>query len=408
MSTLTCFEYSILRVGQGEFQLRHFQELARLNERHGNSWFTMLDRGVRFTSYVGVIQLPGLLLEILPKTDRAAPNEKRWRRALLEMLRRSGQLPVAAPTVAALAERPLALLELYIRLFIEQCDILLRHGLSKRYRAKTSNGLALKGQLLFAQQLKHNLVHQEHFYTRHQEYDQEHHLHSFLRMALGLAVKVAQGPGLVCRAQALLLHWPEVPPIAVPASRPVLSRQMERYGPALDLALLLLRHLSPDLAKGETQAAALLFDMNRLFEQYVAQQLRSAVAADSSTTVQVQNRAVFWDDLTVRPDLIIKLAEPNGVFILDTKWKVPDNERPAASDLQQLYAYCHLWGAKHAMLLYPNSDGQREGRRATYGASQWLPTTHLEGHCCFLNIIKPDGSLNTNCGTDLLALIEKL
>jgi 5-methylcytosine-specific restriction endonuclease McrBC regulatory subunit McrC len=124
--------------------------------------------------------------------------------------------------------------------------------------------------------------------------------------------------------------------------------------------------------------------------------------------VQVQNRAVFWDDMTIRPDLVVTLAKPNRVFILDTKWKVPYNERPAASDLQQLYAYCHLWRAEHAFLLYPDADGQREGHRATYGSSQWLPNTQLEAHCCFLTIIKPDGSLNTSWSTNLLALIKRL
>jgi 5-methylcytosine-specific restriction enzyme subunit McrC len=408
MNTLTCFEHTTVRVGQGHFSAPHFRALARLNERYGNAWFTLLDQGVRFHSYVGVIQLPGLLLEILPKTDKVGPpNATRWRQVLLQMLRVSGQLPMAAPTIAALAQRPLALLEVYIRLFVEQAETLLRQGLVKQYRVTEGNKRALKGRLLFSQQLTHNLVHQERFYTQHQVYDQENELNSLLAMGLRVASQVTRVASLAARIHALLLHWPEVKEVPIPLIRPQLMRKTERYGPALDLALLLLRHLSPDLSKGEKEAAALLFDMNRLFEVYVARQLRVA-AADSGAEVHIQNREIFWNDTSIRPDLVVQFHNPTRRIILDTKWKLPGQGSPSAADLQQVYAYCHIWKAAHGLLLYPNPDNSSLNSCADYSSSGWAPTAPIRAHLHFLEVITSKGSLNKMLGKSLLEHLRSL
>ena len=72
-------------------------ELAKLyefNDRNDNQYFTGIRDGIKFANYVGVIQVGGLTIEILPKADKKrslnsieykAESEK-WRNALLSML----------------------------------------------------------------------------------------------------------------------------------------------------------------------------------------------------------------------------------------------------------------------------------------------------------------------------------
>jgi 5-methylcytosine-specific restriction endonuclease McrBC regulatory subunit McrC len=91
---------------------------------------------------------------------------------------------------------------------------------------------------------------------------------ALLRQALQVAAEVSQPAQLAARARSILGQWPEMPSVPVPVEKPVLVHITARYGPALELPLLLLWHHSPAPQAGRTAAVALLFDMNRLFEAY--------------------------------------------------------------------------------------------------------------------------------------------
>ena len=409
--TIVAYEHKLLRVGSQGLRETHLVALARLQQRHGASWFTVLRQGLKLSSYVGIVQVPGLTLEILPKTDdpsrpATAPGAPAyWRQVLLRLLRATYGLPVAVPGAAALSQARQPMLDLFVAALLAQAEILLRQGLKKQYRATEANRTALRGRLLFGQQLRHNLVHAERFYTRAQTYDAAHSLNALLRQALQVAVEVAQAPALAARARSVLAHWPEVPSVPVPAAVPTLTPATARYQPALELALLLLRHHSPALQAGRIEALALLFDMNRLFEEYVARQLRRAAPA---LGCQVQAQAVrsLWHDVLVRPDLVLTLPDQR-LIILDTKWKLPATHRPAAADLQQLFAYCHLWHASHGLLLYPNpAAGPRPSVQQPYASGQLERAVH--GHVLFADILQPDGQLNPAFGTGLLTQLLAL
>ena len=86
------FEHQYLRVGeevQGvRFTPAHFEALARHADIGEGKYFTVLHQGIRFSSYVGVLQAGTLTIEILPKASR--PGQQYygiWQQALLEMLK---------------------------------------------------------------------------------------------------------------------------------------------------------------------------------------------------------------------------------------------------------------------------------------------------------------------------------
>lgn len=398
---LVAYEYQRVRVSSDQQR-----QLLQLQARHQASWYTAGHQSIQLSSYVGIVQLPGLTLEILPKADdpgRTADTTVRWRQVLLQMLQQVYELPVAVPSAAQLANAPHAMLDLFIAAFVKAAEALLQQGLVKRYRTTEGNRTALKGQLLFAQQLRVNLVHGERFYTRSQVYDVFHPLNSLLRMALVVAANVAHGTALAARTRTLLLYWPELPAVAVPPGMPVLGRKTGPYRSAIELALLLLKQHSPDLRGGSTEAIALLFDMNRLFEVYVAKTLRKA--AGKQAQVKEQKKRAFWGSVKIRPDIVVSIGDRN--FVLDTKWKVPKNNRPAAADLQQLYAYCHLWNAQQGLLLYPNADGNKIHHAQDYQASKLMPGLQINGHTYFAGILSEKG-INSKFGFDLFQYLTSL
>lgn len=71
------FEYQKLRYDDsGIFRKHHFDAMVKFNELHQNKYFTIIHKGIRFGSYVGVIQISGLTIEILPKADNNENADK--------------------------------------------------------------------------------------------------------------------------------------------------------------------------------------------------------------------------------------------------------------------------------------------------------------------------------------------
>jgi 5-methylcytosine-specific restriction enzyme subunit McrC len=404
--TLLAYEHQTLRIGPtAGLREAHLTALLALQDRHAARWFIPLRQGIKLTSYVGVIQIPGLTLEILPKLDdphrvRAAETSPaHWQAVLLRLLRATYQLPVTVPSGAALAQARHSMLELFIIAFLTQTETLLRQGLRKQYRPVEANRQVLRGRLLFAQQLRHNLVHAEQFYSRAQTYDATHALNALLRQALHVATTAATSEPVLTRARCMFAQWPDMLPVPVPAEMPMLTHATARYGAALKLAMLLLQQYSPALQTGQTAAVALLFDMNRLFESYVAQQLRRA-APFLNCQVATQASQPLWHDVAVRPDIVVTL--PGGsTVVLDTKWKVPTSQRPTAADLQQLFAYCHLWGAAHGLLVYPNPSAEL-GLLLQQPYAPGRLASVIHGHVLFVDILLPNGKLNVRFGRQLL------
>lgn len=425
---IVAFEHQFLAYSAIEnWRESHALALEQLQARHkaGGSWFTLERKGIRFTEYVGVVQIPGLNMEILPKADDPNKSAKptateqtnlqdRWRNVLLGMLRQVLSLPLTTPSAANLSAAPHRMLDIFLAAFVQQAEAVFRIGLVKQYHAAEGNRSALKGQLLFSQHLNQNLLHKERFFTRHQVYDRVHPLNCLLRMALQRTADVAHGAALAARARTLLLHWPEVPEVATPDERPLLNRKTQHYGPALDLALLILRAHTPSLQRGKNQALALLFDMNSLFEEYVEALLRRA-AKSASCQVQPQKEKKFWNSINARPDTVVTILptledpEPPCTCIVDMKWKVPKGGKPTADDMRQVYAYCHLWGAKHGLLLYPWVSEKQQPRRSIYAHSQFTEAgTVITGQTIFAPILLSTNTLNPAMGLHILKTLREL
>lgn len=426
--SIIAFEHQFVLYSSIEnWQDKHAHALEQLQtgQKGGAGWFTLERKGIRFTEHVGVIQLPGIMMEILPKADAfnrvvaSSGHEKkvvhdRWRSALLGMLRQVLNLPLTVPSDASLATSPHKMLDVFLAAFVQHADAVFRAGLVKHYHTAEGNRPALKGQLLFGQHLSQNLLHKERFFTRHQVYDRVHPLNCLLRMALQVAADLAYSADVSAHARTLLLHWPELPRVKVPQERPALNRKTAHYGPALDLALLLLRAQSPSLRQGQTQALALLFNMNSLFEEYVEISLRRA-ATQEGAVVHPQKEKRFWASINARPDLVVAIhptledPRPARTCIVDMKWKVPIGGKPTSDDIRQIYAYCHLWGARHGLLLYPWVSETQQPRRSAFAPSQLLAVdTVITGQTMFARVLLPNHTLNTNLGRETLQALRSL
>lgn len=359
---ITVFEHQSLKLNQefpeGSFDGNCLKALQLHYGEKGVPYYTLINNGVKFNEYVGVIQVGNIIIEVLPKADKNETDKNKWRDLLIGMLRATGNLEIKNTGESHLKIKRNSILELYFEMFIKEVEYLLHSGLIKQYRKKEGNVSALKGSLLFAKQIQQNLMHQERFYVRHTSYDVEHTLHFILYKTIKLLHQINSNAALHSRIGALLLHFPEMPDIKVTEAtfnKIVYHRKNQSYQKSIAIAKLLLLHYHPDISKGQHHVLALMFDMNLLWEQFVYASLRKYKQVGDSLASQPLK--LFWRAdqgkyTSMKPDIVINKDKVQCI-VLDTKWKNLNGNNPTPDDLRQMYVYHAYFAAKKVALVYP-------------------------------------------------------
>tara|TARA_B110000971_G_scaffold216710_1_gene252175 strand:- start:85 stop:1302 length:1218 start_codon:yes stop_codon:yes gene_type:complete len=402
-----------LTTDNASFNHKHLNALLKLNEYHNFDYFDPIPNGVKFKQYVGIIQVDGLSIEILPKADKDNSSAD-WKGLLLQMLKACGHLKASSAGSANVKRQHLNLLEVYFELYLTEIEILIHRGLVKKYRKKTGNVKSLKGKLEFAGNIRHNLVHKERFFTTHQVYDYDHLLHQTLAHALEILEQFCKGSYLFDRCKRVLLNFPEITPLKVTKKQLegiVLNRKTAPYSQALELARLIILNYSPDISTGRKKMISLLFDMNRLWEEFILIQIRKELAG-TSYSVKGQDSQTFIGSNYLKPDIVIQHdIDSKKVYIIDTKWKRPQNKSSSISDLRQMYAYNRFWKAQKAMLLYPGESKNtsfNEFKTEDFFRDNDQTTSII--HMCksgFVSILDDDNKLSDTIGKQVLDLLEE-
>jgi 5-methylcytosine-specific restriction enzyme subunit McrC len=395
-TSIVTYEFTTLPINDE----RLLSALEAFYGQNGVPYYDLVRGGVRFKQYVGVIQAGAYTIEVLPKIDKHDGEDYVWQAILVDMLRQSGMVKTDAPTSANLKLKSNSILELYFEMFISECEYILHRGLIKRYRKKEGNRNALKGSLVFSKHIRQNITHMERFYVNYTDYDVQHLINQILLKTIHLIAQCSKSIVLKSRIASLLINFPQLDPISVNSTtfdRLKFDRKSEHYQQAIRIAKLLLLNYHPNITKGKEGVLALMFDMNLLWEKWVLKQLQKHQT--STFKVIGQHALSFWKPTdqgagkSLRPDIII---ESNGDrIIIDTKWKLPKDERPSDEDLKQMFAYNNRFQSKHSILLYP-------GKKNSYSGSFY--DTHGICELIFLDVLEKN-RLNPKC---VNAIIEKI
>ena len=92
---------------------------------------------------------------------------------------------------------------------------------------------------------------------------------------------------------------------------------------------------------------ALLFDMNKLWEEYIVVRLRQATSSKVDFKTQEQNSTPFQSSTCIKPDIVLKKGD--STFIVDAKWKNIASNKPSTHDLRQMYVYNDYWKSDKAI-----------------------------------------------------------
>ncbi|MCB0736865.1 MAG: restriction endonuclease [Bacteroidetes bacterium] len=399
--------------GFGRFLLpKQLDALYAFNDKNGHKYFTGIRSGVKFTSYVGVIQIGKLIIEILPKADKEAirsteelnQGAKKWQSVLLTMLKQTNSLQLESLTDAALKRRNNSLLDLYFETYINELNRLVRQGLVKKYRKEQGNQLALKGRLDFTKNIQQNIIHKERFYVHYTTYDQDHFLIKSLYAALLVLEQIDSAGKFGDAIKRLKLSFPEFTNSNINTSKLEsfkFNRKTEGYKKAYQIAKMLLLNYSPTITTGRENMLALLFDMNALWERYVLKQLK--LTDQNEYNIKGQSSKLFWQaenvNRTIRPDIVLEsISEPKETIIIDTKWKIVEALNPSDDDLKQMFAYNKYWGANKSVLLYP-WVGQNEK-----GFGDFVIDEEGRNQCKlgFVSVLNDKSTLNQHIGLEIM------
>ena len=407
------FEYEKLTIhskcSEGEeLGEKVINKLLEYNDKNKNIYFEGIRNGVKFKQFVGVIQIGNITIEILPKADKNKGSEEdklEWHDVWLKMLAKCKKIKVDSVSEASLRKRYHSLLDLYFELFLKEVNYLIEQGLIKKYRMNSGNLTALKGRINFGKNIQNNLIHKERFHTTHQVYDYDHLINQILFKALLVLQSITNNRSLSDSIIRTLGRFPEITENSINKSHfdsLSISRKSIKYDEAIKIAKMILLNYSPDIKGGDENMIALLFDMNKLWEEYVYRELVSY--QDENLKVNFQNSDKFWENKRIKPDIVItkKVGEDiKETFIVDTKWKVIDPRKPADDDLKQMFAYNLYWDSSKSMLLYPSSIPEN----TSFGTFHKGRKGENKCKLGFIKVMK-ERSLNPDLGHEILKLLE--
>lgn len=357
---ITVFEHQVLKIGAKGFTQKHFESLSKWlfknqTTEDNSQYFSLVDHGVKFKSWVGILQIGNTYIEVLPKISNQNDSlevQNEWRNRLCTMLSVTKTIDIRQTEKNSQSTYEHTLWEIFYRYYLTLVQDLIKSGLIKSYRHEEENRTALRGKLIFSKQITKNLIHQEKFYTDASVYNRDTLLNQVILKALRI---ISTSPSIFNDAKSILecfddiqdidskkINWEKVDLFKK-------ERKTEKYQYALSFAELIIKGTNPDLNSGYYSVTGIMFDMNALFEKYVAQKMSHFFPKK----IYAQKSKYFWEFHTARPDILYKKNE-NENIIFDTKWKKLANKTDIASgDIFQQYVYCKLFSAKKAFLIYP-------------------------------------------------------
>ncbi|TQR60917.1 McrC family protein [Campylobacter troglodytis] len=396
-------------------------EKGNFDDRTGNHIFLNHygKNSLKARNYVGLIQTKsGFCLEILPKTFRDSEGFKiqgctctpftkekceicKAKNILLNMLKTLKNSPFKQSHISNLKTQHLPLLEIFALMFLNELERLIKKGLKSDYVEREENRRFLKGKLLFSENLRQNFAHKERFFTTSDEFTSDIAPNRLIKSTLLLLARLNFSAKTSQKIAQSRFVFDEVRASVNFDKDFTKSANLIHYQGYENLLLwckVFLKRQNFLPYQGSQKAFVLLFDMNVLFESFVAWCLKQKFG--KKYLVKSQEKAKFLarkdekekgkkDMFQIRPDLVIydkkevenskkeknsKDEMPLPLIIADTKWKIlnssKDDYEISQSDLYQIFAYLAKYQCYKGYLIYPKIQGVSSANvRLKYKAS---------------------------------------
>ena len=341
--------------------------LEKTVSRLGVPVFRFYRNHAQASQYVGVVSTGRDTIEILPKVHEGKDENLSYLISLLGYTRR---LRLKSSGAAGFEKMRGSFLEVLIRHFATELRRLLRTQHRLRYMDREDRTTFLRGKLLTERELDGSGRLYVRYACRYEEFTPDHPLNRVLKYCNRLLSRQTRVPATrkILRENDALLS--EVSGAAVSAATLDaihLDRLNRDYEGILALCRLVLQSCALDLKSGHVEQLAYVFDMNKLFEEFVERFLTANmreihVAGKPLVRVERQKKlGRLFDEFDMNVDLILH-NDAGERFLVDTKYKRLDRNKKhqgiSQSDFYQMHAYGTAGdrGYENIVLLYPSTD----------------------------------------------------
>ena len=306
---------------------------------------------VKVNNYVGLIQLKsGYKIEILPKIDFTDEENNKTKAIFLKMLRSLKDFSGKNFKNADLKISKMNLYEIFINMYLNDVRTLVKNGLKSTYVTKEDNIKFYKGKLQVSQHIKMNLVHKEKFYMAYDEFLVDRAENRLVKATLLKLQKLTNSSQNSKEIRQLLIAFELVETSTnyeKDFSKISIDRNTKDYTNLMRWSKVFLFNKSFTSFSGKVSSRAILFPMEKIFESYVAQQVRKKFLPNNwEVSIQDKGYHLFLENsrpiFSLKPDIVLR--KENKIVILDTKWKrlIPESRKNygiSSVDMYQMYAY---------------------------------------------------------------------
>ena len=338
-------------------------------------------------NFVGTIVLDDIQIEILPKIPLVENNIEAEKIRFLEILQSIDYFKEKIFSNSKIEIIDTSILELFIHLFIEEVEKIVKKGLIYKYVDKNENLNVFKGKLDINSHIKYNFSHKERFFMKFDEFSVNSLENIIIKLTIQKLKKISINPKNKESLNKIGYYFENISILESSIENLkylTFDRMNVYYRNAIQWAKIFLNNQSSSIfSTNNGEMPSILFPMETIFENYIANKLVNIIQEKSynQLTIKVQDNScsifssislnnikVDNNILRIRPDIVIKNKDAKEIFILDTKWKIlnklDDKFKISTEDVYQMLAYVKTYSdrnknkyiCKKAYLIYPATN----------------------------------------------------
>lgn len=374
-------EYEEIDSDNGEISAKYRTDLQAFLEKSKDlkNIFTFTSKGIKSTQHVGVFKYKNHQIEILPKLLAENNQDRKTLLAnLLYMLSFTRHLDIKETDMAKISKYRNPFLEILIKIYADSLFDCLKRYIPKSYVSEEDNLNFLKGKLKFPKHILKNFANKSKFYCEYDEFSENNLLNQLFYFVSHSLYSLTFDNDNKRKLKFIIdFFWDiDLKKINQFKIRYLkLTKAQILFTKPFMLAKMFLEKSSIDISQHKISSIALIWDMNKLFEEFIFEFIKRHKDRidEQLACLEPQKKKKLLTYIKSEPyenkdkeigntyvDILLQYTEK--CIVLDTKYKNNDGSigNFLNADIFQMLAYETLHGTYKSILLYPAITAEDE------------------------------------------------